>query len=67
MILAQWLSICCAPMANNTPIWQRLFWAIGVGVVATVLSLAGGLSALQTMTIASALPFAIVLLMSCLD
>ena len=48
----------------NTPLWQRVFWSTLVGIVATVLLLAGGLQALQTATIASALPFAVVLLMS---
>ncbi|MBD2837097.1 choline BCCT transporter BetT [Pseudomonas sp. JM0905a] len=45
-----------------TPLWQRLFWSILMGVVAMALLLADGLKALQTATIASALPFAIVLL-----
>ena len=47
-----------------TPAWQRAFWAILEGAVASVLLLAGGLSALQTMTIASALPFAIIMLIA---
>ncbi|HDZ55945.1 MAG TPA: BCCT family transporter [Pseudomonas xinjiangensis] len=47
-----------------TPAWQRAFWAILEGAVASVLLLAGGLSALQTMTIASALPFAIIMLVA---
>ncbi|OED46649.1 choline transporter [Endozoicomonas sp. (ex Bugula neritina AB1)] len=49
---------------SKTPIWQRVFWSALVGVVATVLLLAGGLKALQTATIASALPFSIILLTS---
>lgn len=48
----------------NTPAWQRVFWAVLEGAVASVLLLAGGLSALQTMTIASALPFAIIMLIA---
>jgi choline/glycine/proline betaine transport protein len=59
------INMLCSYGEDNTPIWQRLFWAFGVGIVAAVLSLAGGLSALQTMTIASAFPFSIVLLISC--
>ncbi len=50
--------------AMVTPAWQRAFWAILEGAVASVLLLAGGLSALQTMTIASALPFAIIMLIA---
>lgn len=49
---------------DKTPIWQRIFWAGLMGVVAVTLLLAGGMKALQTVTIASALPFAIILLMS---
>lgn len=48
----------------DTPIWQRIFWAVLEGTVAAVLLIAGGLSALQTMTIASALPFAIIMLLA---
>jgi choline/glycine/proline betaine transport protein len=47
---------------DETPLWQRLFWSILVGVVAMALLLADGLKALQAATIASALPFAMVLL-----
>src|SRR5690554_3481618 len=50
--------------ASVTPIWQRVFWASAEGVVAAALLLAGGLSALQTMTIASALPFSIIMIIS---
>ncbi len=42
----------------------RIYWAVGTGIVAMVLLLAGGLGALQTMTIASALPFVTVLLVA---
>lgn len=45
-----------------TPALQRTFWVVIQGVLASVLLLAGGLSALQTVSIVSALPFAIVLL-----
>lgn len=49
---------------TDTPVWQRVFWASTEGLIAAVLLLAGGLSALQTMTIATALPFAIIMLLS---
>ncbi|EQM81295.1 BCCT family transporter [Stutzerimonas stutzeri] len=52
--------------ASRTPVWQRVFWASAEGLVAAALLLAGGLSALQTMTIASALPFAIIMLIAAL-
>lgn len=58
------VDMLCSHGNNNTPVWQRIYWAVGVGVVAAILLAAGGLSALQTMTIASALPFAIILLLA---
>lgn len=50
---------------DDTPVWQRVFWAVSEGVVAAVLLVAGGLTALQTAAIASALPFSIVMLFIC--
>ena len=50
---------------QGTPIWQRIFWAVSMGGVAIALLLADGLTALQTATIASALPFTIALLCPC--
>jgi choline/glycine/proline betaine transport protein len=50
----------------HTPAWQRTFWAVAEGAVAAALLLAGGLSALQTMTIASALPFSAIMLVAAL-
>ncbi|MFP4244770.1 MAG: BCCT family transporter [Ectothiorhodospira sp.] len=47
---------------EDSPTWQRIFWALLEGVVAAVLLIAGGLSALQTATIASALPFTIIMI-----
>src|SRR5690625_1496576 len=47
---------------ENTPAWQRLFWSLRMVVMAIALLLADGLQALQTATIASALPFSFVLL-----
>lgn len=48
----------------HTPVWQRVFWASAEGIVASTLLLAGGLSALQTMSIISALPFALIMIAS---
>tara|TARA_R110002110_G_scaffold61225_5_gene172092 strand:- start:32950 stop:35013 length:2064 start_codon:yes stop_codon:yes gene_type:complete len=50
--------------AAITPAWQRIFWASAEGAVAAALLLAGGLSALQTMTIASALPFSLIMIVA---
>jgi choline/glycine/proline betaine transport protein len=51
--------------AENPPVWQRIFWALLAGAVAAVLLVAGGLKALQTAAIASALPFAVVMVFIC--
>ena len=48
--------------AINAPVWQRIFWSLLMGAVAIALLLADGLSALQTATIATALPFSVILL-----
>ena len=50
--------------ADRTPVWQRIFWSLSMGAVAIALLLADGLTALQTATIASALPFSVILLLS---
>ncbi|MFT4813322.1 MAG: choline/glycine/proline betaine transport protein [Paracoccaceae bacterium] len=50
---------------EDPPVWQRIFWAIIEGAVAAALLVAGGLSALQTAAITSALPFAFVMFLMC--
>lgn len=49
----------------DAPVGQRIFWAISEGAVAAVLLIGGGLSALQTASVASGLPFALILLIMC--
>ena len=49
----------------DSPIPQRVFWAVTEGVVAAALMLLGGLDALQAAAIAVGLPFACVLLVMC--
>src|SRR5690554_3025419 len=58
------VDMLCSNGRDDTPVWQRIFWASGEGLVAITLLLAGGLGALQTMTIASALPFTIILMIA---
>jgi choline/glycine/proline betaine transport protein len=47
---------------TETTTGQRVFWCVMEGFVAGCLLLAGGLTALQSATVASALPFAVVIL-----
>ena len=47
----------------NPPKVQRIFWAISEGAVASVLLLAGGLSALQAAAVVAGFPFAVVVLL----
>jgi len=49
---------------SDTPWWQRSFWVVTEGAVAAVLLIAGGLTALQTAAIVSALPFAVIILIA---
>ena len=47
----------------NSPVPQRVFWAVMEGAVAAVLLLGGGLTILQTASISTGLPFTVILLM----
>ncbi|PWN08109.1 BCCT family transporter [Rhodohalobacter mucosus] len=49
----------------DAPVGQRIFWASIEGVVAAILLIGGGLSALQAGAISTGLPFVIVLLVMC--
>ena len=51
----------------DSPVWQRLFWAALLGLTAGLLLYAGGLAALQSMTLIAALPFAAIMLLLCLS
>jgi choline/glycine/proline betaine transport protein len=48
---------------DNPPQKFRIVWGLGEGFVAAVLLLAGGLKALQTASIAAALPVSVIMLM----
>ena len=49
---------------DDTPLARRAFWMVMIGAAAMLLLIAGGLPALQTAAIASALPFSLVILFS---
>ncbi|MGO2034520.1 MAG: BCCT family transporter, partial [Brevibacterium aurantiacum] len=46
----------------NPPVWSRVLWAALEGALAIGLLLAGGLGALQAASLATALPFSIILI-----
>ncbi len=46
----------------NPPVVQRVFWSITEGLVAAILLIAGGLTALQTAAISVGLPFALLII-----
>ncbi len=48
----------------DPPTAQRVFWAVTEGIIAAVLLVGGGLSALQTGVITTGLPFALVVLLA---
>ena len=48
--------------SEDSPTWQRLFWIAVMATLAITLLLVGGLAALQSATIMSALPFTFIML-----
>ena len=55
---------------TDAPVGQRVFWACLLGLTASALLYGGGTSALQSLqagTIVAALPFTVILLVSCLS
>ncbi len=51
---------------SNTPKWQNTFWGILLAVISISLLSAGGITSLQTMTLVTALPFGIIMLILCM-
>ncbi|MDA3832481.1 MAG: BCCT family transporter, partial [Spirochaetales bacterium] len=47
----------------ESPVTQRVFWAVMEGIIAAVLLIGGGLTMLQTASIMTGLPFAVILLL----
>ena len=50
---------------HDVPRAQRIFWAVTEGAVAAILLYGGGLTALQTASITTGLPFAVILCLMC--
>ncbi|PSM51714.1 BCCT (betaine/carnitine/choline) family transporter [Campylobacter blaseri] len=55
------IDMLCSNGKDDTPKWQKLWWCVLIGVIASVLLYAGGLKALQAMTIIAAFPLTIAL------
>ena len=50
---------------EKTPVWQNIFWGVLIGSLSLILLNLGGLKSLQTMTLITALPFTIIMLLFC--
>ncbi|MCR4820936.1 MAG: BCCT family transporter [Elusimicrobiales bacterium] len=50
---------------GKTPVWQNIFWGAVMALLSLLLLRSGGLKALQTMTLVSALPFGLIMLFFC--
>ncbi len=49
----------------HTPSWQNVFWGALLAVISIALLSAGGIKSLQTMTLITALPFGVIMLVLC--
>ncbi|ACN13906.1 OpuD3 [Desulforapulum autotrophicum HRM2] len=49
------------PDGEEPPIWVRIFWSIGIGLIAISLLLIGGIQPAQTVSIVSAVPLTLVI------
>lgn len=56
------IDMLCSKGEDKNPKWQKVFWCALIGILAAVLLYTGGLDALQTMTIISALPLTLAML-----
>ena len=60
------VNILTAGGDRDPPMYRRAFGAVLIGAVAAVLLVSGGLSALQTAAITTAMPFSVIMLLICL-
>ena len=49
----------------ETPMAQRLFWCVFLGLMGIALLLGGGLASLQALSLATGFPFCLILLLMC--
>lgn len=59
-------NIASVDKLRAVPAWQTIMWGVMMAVISSVLMRSGGLSALQTMTLVVALPFALLMFIMCL-
>lgn len=53
--------------AAKSPKWQMIFWGALLAILALMLLNTGGLQALQTMTLITALPFSVIMILFCVS
>ena len=56
------LNMMASGGVDETPVFQRVLWTAIIATISATLLITGGLQALQTATIATALPFSLILL-----
>ena len=56
------LNMMSAGGADDSPVFQRVLWTVVIALISASLMLKNGLLALQTATIASALPFSLIII-----
>jgi BCCT family betaine/carnitine transporter len=47
----------------KTPLFQRVFWCVALGMIGIALLLGGGLSSVQALSLASAFPFTLIIIL----
>ncbi len=62
---SQVMDILTSGAQPDRPVAQRVLWAVSQGAVAGTLLVSGGLDALQTGVLVTALPFSVILLIMC--
>ena len=45
----------------STPVTQRIFWCVALGLIGIALLLGGGLSSIQALALATAFPFSLIM------
>ncbi|MFK8030083.1 MAG: BCCT family transporter [Gammaproteobacteria bacterium] len=52
---------------TDTPVFQRIFWCVFLGLLGIALLLGGGLSSLQALSLTMGLPFCLIILVMCVS